>query len=453
MLYALSGLVGVGQNPTAYSKVLAAYFDRRRGLAMGLALAGVGLGTALMPALSARLIEHVGWRTTYACLGAVILVLAFLPVLFWLPEPPRRAAQAATTVLPGLTVFAEAIRSRGYWTLAIAFFLTTVAINGALVHVVPLLTDRGMTTSAAAGTIAAAGMALIAGRVAAGYVMDRVFAPYVAMASLLGPMAGLAILGWNALSLSPFVATALLGLGIGVEVDLMSFLVTRYFGLRAFGALHGLMFAALVLGNAVGASALGWSFQLLQLVPAGIRRARAFAARGHGAVRHARTVSLSAGPRSLRSAGRRASCRTTNARETITGLVERRVRRTDSVDHGCVHRRDHRPDQRTSGRSHASPSARPRICSAFDASLPRHATCWSGRTSTSSAPYRSRRCGHAARSTAVIETPRRAAAATNGAVRGAEADDRELRAKQVINRSAFGRATHAEGARQDARSA
>ena len=261
LLYAASGLVGVGQNPTAYSKVLAANFDRRRGLAMGLALAGVGLGTALVPALSARLITAVGWRATYACLGAAIIVLAFVPVLFWLPEPARHTARGGDG-LPGVS-FAEAIRSRPYWTLALAFFLTTVAINGALVHVVPLLTDRGMTASAAAGTLAAAGMALIAGRVAAGYVMDRVFGPYVAMASLVGPMAGLAILGWDAASLSPFVATALLGLGIGVEVDLMSFLVTRYFGLRAFGALHGLMFAALVLGNAVGASALGWSFQLL----------------------------------------------------------------------------------------------------------------------------------------------------------------------------------------------
>jgi hypothetical protein len=94
--------------------------------------------------------------------------------------------------------------------------------------------------------------------------MDRVFAPYVAMASLVGPMAGIAILAWNVASVSPVVGTALLGLGIGAEVDLMSFLISRYFGLRSFGALHGLMFAALVLGNAAGASVLGWSFQLLQ---------------------------------------------------------------------------------------------------------------------------------------------------------------------------------------------
>ena len=61
--------------------------------------------------------------------------------------------------------------------------------------------------------------------------MDRVLAPYVAMASLVGPMAGLAMLGWISFPGNPFVATALLGLGIGVEVDLMSFLVTRYFDL------------------------------------------------------------------------------------------------------------------------------------------------------------------------------------------------------------------------------
>ena len=186
-----------------------------------------------------------------------------------------------------------AIPSRGYWTLALAFFLTTVAINGALVHVVPLLTHRGMTASAAAGTIATAGMALIAGRVAAGYVMDRVFAPYVAMASLVGPMAGLAILGWN-VPVSPFVATALLGLGIGVEVDLMSFLVTRYFGLRAFGALHGLMFAACPRPGRRRERA--WLVvPAPELLPAGIRRARVVVGRGHGPVRHAWTVRYPAG--------------------------------------------------------------------------------------------------------------------------------------------------------------
>ena len=93
--------------------------------------------------------------------------------------------------------------------------------------------------------------------------MDRIFAPYVALFFLGGPIIGLAILGWN-LPINPLIGTVLLGLGIGAEIDLMSFLITRYFGIRAFGALHGTMFSVFVLGNAAGASSLGWSFQLLK---------------------------------------------------------------------------------------------------------------------------------------------------------------------------------------------
>jgi len=263
-LYGLSGLVGVGQNPTAYSKVIASYFDRDRGLAMGLALAGVGLGTALMPTLSNALIANLGWRLGYVGLGIVIVVLALLPVAALLPEPKgQQPEQASLGELPGVP-FGEGIRSGKYWALAIAFFLASMTINGTLVHVVPLLTDRGIAVGTAVSMVAGAGLALIVGRVIAGYVIDRVFAPYVALVFLGGPVLGLAILGLNPQFISPLVGTVLLGLGIGAEIDLMSFLVTRYFGIRAFGALHGLMFSIFVLGNAAGAAALGWSFQLLQ---------------------------------------------------------------------------------------------------------------------------------------------------------------------------------------------
>ena len=261
LLYGLAGLVSAGQSPTAYSKVIASYFDRDRGLAMGLALAGVGVGTTLVPTLSNTLINAFGWRIGYVGLGAAIMLVAFIPVFLLLPEPRTRTS-ATTTALPGMS-FAEAIRTWRYWALAIAFFLATTTINGSLVHVVPLLTDRGVPIDTAVATMAGAGLALIVGRVAAGYVMDRVFAPYVALAFLVGPMIGLAILGWDLQFVSPLVGTVMLGLGIGAEVDLLSFLITRYFGVRAFGALHGLMFSGVVLGNAAGAAALGWSFQLL----------------------------------------------------------------------------------------------------------------------------------------------------------------------------------------------
>ena len=73
-------------------------------------------------------------------------------------------------------------------------------------------------------------------------------------------MVGIAILATGIAN--PVVGTILLGLGIGAEIDLMSFIISRYFGIRFFGALHGFMFAPVLLGNAVGASVLGWCFQL-----------------------------------------------------------------------------------------------------------------------------------------------------------------------------------------------
>jgi len=263
LLYGITGLVGVGQNPTAYSKVVSAWFDRQRGLALGITLAGVGLGTALIPQLSNFLIGNFGWREGYIGLGLAILVLAFIPVAVCVREPIAAKTSGAPAAQALGMSFSEAVRTWKYWALTIAFFIAATTINGSLVHVVPLLTDRGIPVATAVSMISAAGLALIVGRLIAGYVIDHVFAPYVALVFLLGPLVGLLILGSGTEAVSPIVGTVLLGLGIGAEIDLMSFVVTRYFGIRAFGALHGLMFAGVVLGNAAGASALGWSFQLL----------------------------------------------------------------------------------------------------------------------------------------------------------------------------------------------
>jgi MFS family permease len=263
LLYGIAGVVSVGQTPTAYSKVLSAWFDRQRGLALGIALAGVGVGTAVIPQISDFLIRNFGWREGYIGLGITIFVLAFIPVALFLREPAAaKPGRVASAQMPGLS-FSESIRTWRYWALAAAFFIASTTINGSLVHVVPLLTDRGIPVSTAVSMMSAAGLALIIGRLIAGYVIDRVFASYVAVVFLIAPLLGLAILSSGTSLVSTVIGTILLGLGIGAEVDLMSFIVTRYFGLRAFGALHGLMFSTVVLGNALGATALGWSFQLL----------------------------------------------------------------------------------------------------------------------------------------------------------------------------------------------
>lgn len=262
VLYGLSGLVGSGQTPIAYSKAVSAWFDKERGLALGIAMAGVGLGTAIIPQLAERLVLHFGWRMAYVGLGAAIFVLAFLPVAAVMREPHERdraAAPAAVFRARGLTL-AEALATWRFWALTIAFFFGVVAINGTLTHVVALLTDRGIPVQVATAALSAAGIAIIFGRILSGFCLDRIFGPYVAVVFLACPMIGIALLGSGAGGLVPLAGTILCGIGIGAEVDLMAFFVSRYFGLRGFAQIYGLMFGIFAVGTGLGPWAMGAGF-------------------------------------------------------------------------------------------------------------------------------------------------------------------------------------------------
>lgn len=263
-LFPLVGLMSVGQTPAAYSKAVSAWFDKDRGLALGIALAGVGLGTAILPPLSAFLITDFGWRHAYWALGALILILAFVPVALFIREPEARevGATVAENAASGFTL-GEALKDWHYWALTLAFFLGATAINGTLTHIVPLLTDRGIPMTLATAALSAAGITMIVGRIFSGYCLDKIFGPYVAIAFFLCPLAGMGLLYSGGAGSVPLIGTILCGLGIGAEFDLMAFFVTRYFGLRSYGVLYGLMFGLAQIGNAVGSNIMGWSFQLL----------------------------------------------------------------------------------------------------------------------------------------------------------------------------------------------
>ena len=265
VVYGLSGLIGAGQTPIAYSKAVSAWFDKQRGLALGIAMAGVGLGTALIPQLAERLILHFGWRMAYVGLGVAVFLLAFVPVGVFIREPTERdrAAAPASAFRPRGVTVAEALTAWRFWALTVAFFFGVVAINGTLTHVVALLTDRGLPVQAATAALSAAGLAIIIGRILSGYCLDRFFGPYVAVVFLMCPMAGIALLGSGAGGLAPLAGTVLCGMGIGAEVDLMAFFVSRYFGLRGFAQIYGLMFGLFTVGTGLGPYAMGAGFDAL----------------------------------------------------------------------------------------------------------------------------------------------------------------------------------------------
>jgi MFS family permease len=265
LLFGIAGLFGGFQTPVAYATVLSKWFDKERGLALGIAMAGVGLGVALVPQISARLIEAFGWRMAYVGLGATILILAWLPVTIFVREPSEdsvrtsAARTASNALLPGMLA-REAFVSWRFWALTIAFLLGVAAINGTLTQIVALLTDRGVPVQTAVQALSASGLAIIVGRMLCGWCLDRFSGARVAICFFIVPMCGIGLLASGATGGVPILGAVLCGMGIGAEVDLMAFFTSRYFGLRAYGKIYGMMFAFFSLFTGVGPYLSGLSY-------------------------------------------------------------------------------------------------------------------------------------------------------------------------------------------------
>lgn len=154
----------------------------------------------------------------------------------------------------------EALRDGIFWLLFTAVFLVAVSVIGCLIHLVPMLRDRGMSAQAAAFATSIFGGAVIPGRVGSGYLLDRYFASHVAVTFFCGAAVGILLLWSGATGGLAYVAAFLVGMGMGAEGEIMAYLVSRYFGLRAFGEIFGYAMISFTLGGIVGPLLMGVGF-------------------------------------------------------------------------------------------------------------------------------------------------------------------------------------------------
>ncbi|MBV8849506.1 MAG: MFS transporter [Methylobacteriaceae bacterium] len=279
LAYAVLGIVGAGHSTLIYARAVSTWFNRNRGLALGITLSGVGLGTALTPQVARILIADYGWRGAYVGLGVLLFVLAVPAVAFLVRDRRSEALRSseeadAPHVSEGMTL-REGLVDWRFWSVGIMLFLVAAAVNGTIAHIVPLLGDRGVSTKIATTALSATGFALILGRILSGYCLDRFFAPYVSALFFLVPLCGLVLLGAGAEGPLAIVAAILLGIGIGAEVDIMAFLVGRYFGLLHYGAIYGTLLALFTFGSGMGPWLVALGFDhfhsyTLALISAGV---------------------------------------------------------------------------------------------------------------------------------------------------------------------------------------
>jgi len=264
----LMAFFGAGTGPVTYTRIVASWFNRRRGLALGIALIGIGVGGALAPVVSQALISAYGWRSAYMYLGLIVFIISFPPLFLLLRDrPPSTPKQASTdpaaVEVPdteeGIPV-KEALRKKEFWILAIGFLIVAMGNSGGLVHLAPLLTDAGLTPASAANYAGLMGIGVIFGRLLGGYLLDIFHAPYVAICFLLGPFIGYAYFQSGIDPAFAFVPVLLFGIGMGAEFDVIPFLVTRYFGLKNFGLIYGINISTFSIGTGAGPTIMGIGF-------------------------------------------------------------------------------------------------------------------------------------------------------------------------------------------------
>ena len=261
------GLVGNGAAHLAYSRSISTWFERRLGTALAFVMVGAGLGAMILPVVAQAIITRAGWRAAYLSLGSIALLLG-LP-LSWLyvhersqidrTQVPHSTLKSAPVQHFGVT-WQQGLASYSLWIIVAVLCVSSISMNGAITQMSALLTDRGITARNAALCASVLGGTSLLGRIGVGWLLDRFFGARVALAITLSTAAGIFLLAHASSFPAGCLAAALIGIGAGGEAAITPYLLTRYFGLRAFSTLYGITWTFYAAAGATGPVILGRAF-------------------------------------------------------------------------------------------------------------------------------------------------------------------------------------------------
>jgi MFS family permease len=261
--------LGSMTGPLVYTRLIAEYFVRARGLGLTVVNSAPALMAMLaVPLLNQSILDH-GWRSTYLLLAGLTLVISVVAVLL-IPRraPPKDRLVAApeeppAPVLDSKEAFSIILRSGLFWLIIVATVLCMIQTQLHASQMNLMLIDNGLTTSAAAGIVSIYAFSTILGRVGCGLALDRWSTPIVTFVSMILPAMGFFLLATPYDSYWVIVfAMFLAGLSMGAESDLVAYLVARYFHLRIYNTVLSLLMSATFLASAMGSILISTSLQV-----------------------------------------------------------------------------------------------------------------------------------------------------------------------------------------------
>jgi len=255
------GVVGNGAAHLAFSRSISTWFQRRLGMALAFVMVGAGLGAMILPVIGQAIISRSGWRAAYGSLGGIALLLG-LPLSWrYIRERGTTERESVPVKHSGMT-WQQGLRTSAFWIVTAILFVSSISMNGAITHLSALLTDRGLTAGNAALCASILGGSSLLGRIVVGWLLDRFFGPHVALIINLITALGVFLLAGTKSFPAGALAAGLIGVGAGGEAAITPYLLTRYFGLRAFSTLYGLTWTFYAAAGAIGPVILGRAFDL-----------------------------------------------------------------------------------------------------------------------------------------------------------------------------------------------
>lgn len=259
--YVVMALAGMFTTSVAYSRVVVTWFDRARGLALGITMAGSAIVAMLLPKLLERVMaDHGGWRAGY--LACAALALLPLPLLLMYLRERELPASEHTRASYGMTV-SEAVRTRPFVIMVLSAALYSPGIQSIVTHLKTLVGGMGVPPAAIGETLSWLGLGILLGRFAAGSLLDAFRTrPAVAVFLFLVPAVSFLLFAGQAGSYA-WLAVLLLGMSVGIEGDVFAYMTSRFFGMRCYAELFGWIFGVMCVTGAVGPLFVLWLEGLL----------------------------------------------------------------------------------------------------------------------------------------------------------------------------------------------
>jgi sugar phosphate permease len=243
VFYFFNALGYVCGGPLPNQVLLARWFDKSRGMAMGIAYLGIGLGGAAVPWISNFLVRQFGWQSALRILGLIIISLA-LPMAWVLKEaPPRHQSDAQALVTT--PVANDAFRSLSFYLLILGSMLSIAAVSGTQQNLKLYLSlDQHYTQANAARILSLVLTFSIFGRLLMGWLADRIPKKYVMLLIYLLVASAIPLLFAAQTATAIYLFAMIFGIGLGGDYMIIPLVTAEIFGLPILGRLLGVILTA-----------------------------------------------------------------------------------------------------------------------------------------------------------------------------------------------------------------